>query len=64
MPPYRQVRRTEVHIGMGSRFLMWFLPLYLLHDVGEHRSVVPSHRFGEKQARLTEVCCTPFVKQF
>lgn len=42
-------------VQLGSRFIMWFLSLYLPHDVGEHKSVVSSHRLVEKQACLAEV---------
>jgi len=51
-------------VWLGRRFLMQFLPLYLLHDEDKHKSVVPSHRFVEEQTCLTDICCSPNIKQF
>lgn len=37
-------------VCLSSRYLMQFLPLYQLHDVGEHKSVVLFSGIVEKQA--------------
>lgn len=55
VPPCRQ-ERDEMHWSLhgngflSSRFLVQLLPLYQLHEVGEHKSVVIFKGFVEKQA--------------